>query len=228
MATKPHVHAPSIAPAHPLLRCTGCGVEIPAVCDCNLPYDIVKPSVAAKKYAEAHPEKSNRAIAADIGVNDKTVRQVRKQSAPETKRTGRDGKQHPAQRQPAPSTGRVLDHQHLVQRINRFTSDYEDSVHEWLDRNPPELARRTLMPYIREASGDPYQLVRQFDGAPQRPALYHGLERFVENYARQFNDWENTNPTLDEATKKDFRGLLCACGMALLQLSRRDLLRRSK
>ena len=76
------------------LCCSGCGVTIDAACNCHLPY--VPAGVAAAKAIEAHPEKSNVAIAKKIGVHESTVREARKTATsgnPEVvKRIGLDGK----------------------------------------------------------------------------------------------------------------------------------------
>src|SRR5258708_28065337 len=90
----------------PKLRavCSECGMK--AACECNAPY------VTAAEYAaiaiERNPNKSNRAIAAECGVAEGTVRNVRKAGAqnyaPE-KRVGVDGKKYPAtqpHKEPAP------------------------------------------------------------------------------------------------------------------------------
>lgn len=73
--------------------CTACGSEANASCNCGKPY-LPKKSLAAKAIA-ANPQKSDRAIAADIGVDHKTVGAARRElggedSPPE--REGRDGK----------------------------------------------------------------------------------------------------------------------------------------
>lgn len=74
------------------LTCESCGAEAVASCNCGVEY---RPkSVRAGEAVKANPEKSNRAIAADIGVDEKTVRQARStadRSAVEA-RTGLDGK----------------------------------------------------------------------------------------------------------------------------------------
>jgi hypothetical protein len=74
--------------------CTGCGAEANAACNCGLDY---KPkSVRAREAVEANPEKSDRAIAADIGVTAPTVGKARKESTVNNftvdERTGLDGK----------------------------------------------------------------------------------------------------------------------------------------
>jgi hypothetical protein len=78
------------------LICTGCGAETNATCNCGMEY---RPkSERAREAVEANPEKSNRAIAEEIGVDEKTVRKARAdQSAPESV-TGKDGKSYPAKR----------------------------------------------------------------------------------------------------------------------------------
>jgi hypothetical protein len=78
------------------LACSACGAEANASCNCGKPY--VPAGQRAAEAVAANPEKSNRAIAEKIGVDEKTVREARAdQSAPETI-TGRDGKQYPAKR----------------------------------------------------------------------------------------------------------------------------------
>jgi len=74
--------------------CSGCGAEANASCNCGVSY--VPKAARAAEALKANPEKSNRAIAEEIGANEKTVRKARAdQSAPETV-TGKDGKSYPA------------------------------------------------------------------------------------------------------------------------------------
>jgi alkanesulfonate monooxygenase SsuD/methylene tetrahydromethanopterin reductase-like flavin-dependent oxidoreductase (luciferase family) len=77
------------------LSCSACGAEANASCSCGEPY-VPKLQRAAEAVA-AHPEKSNRAIAADIGVSPGTVDRARHKStayneAVDEPRVGRDGK----------------------------------------------------------------------------------------------------------------------------------------
>jgi hypothetical protein len=80
----------------PKLRatCAACGIE--AGCDCNAPY--VPAGARAAAAVAATPEKSNRAIAAEIDVSDKTVAAARKRGAEysATERVGKDGKKYKA------------------------------------------------------------------------------------------------------------------------------------
>jgi hypothetical protein len=58
--------------------CTACGAEADASCNCGKPYVPAKER-AAKAVAE-NPQKSDRAIAAEIGVSHPTVAKARKES----------------------------------------------------------------------------------------------------------------------------------------------------
>jgi hypothetical protein len=76
--------------------CTGCGAEANASCNCGMDY---KPkSVRAREAVEANPEKSDRAIAKEVGVSQPTVSKARKELEATDKqlsvqeRTGLDGK----------------------------------------------------------------------------------------------------------------------------------------
>jgi len=69
-----------------MLRCTKCGTEVRCPCSCGAPYigthrwAAGAPVLAADRAVVAltsHPEKSNRAIAAEIGVSEQTVRRAR-------------------------------------------------------------------------------------------------------------------------------------------------------
>ena len=97
-----------------VLRCTKCSTEVKCPCGCGVPFvsdhpwanaDPLTRATALERAAEAvaaHPEKSNRAIAAEIGVGAQTVKRARdaaKAAAPDgavdgavDERTGRDGR----------------------------------------------------------------------------------------------------------------------------------------
>jgi hypothetical protein len=81
------------------LSCSACGAAGYAACDCGAPY-LPAAARAAKAIAET-PNKSDRAIAAEIGVSDKTVGKARRATAESSAveaRVGLDGK---ARNQPA-------------------------------------------------------------------------------------------------------------------------------
>ena len=102
-----------------LMVCTACGAEAKASCACGVGY--MPKAVRAAEAIKANPEKSDRAIAEELGVSDMTVGRARKQVqhdvAPE-KRVGLDGKKQAAkkkrpenessrQAKPAPKTEKV-------------------------------------------------------------------------------------------------------------------------
>ena len=80
-----------------IIACTRCGAEADAACECGKPYEPA--SQRAAEAVKANPGKSDRVIAAEIGVGSNTVRRARKsvapRGAPETV-TGRDGKNYKA------------------------------------------------------------------------------------------------------------------------------------
>jgi hypothetical protein len=71
-------------------ECPKCGNN----CRCGVPY--VPKTARAAEAIRAHPEKSNRAIADEIGADEKTVRKARADQSAPAAVTGRDGKQYPA------------------------------------------------------------------------------------------------------------------------------------
>jgi hypothetical protein len=58
------------------LRCSDCGATTDAACACGVGY--VPAHEYAAKAVQAHPEKSDRAIAAVLGIDHKTVGKARK------------------------------------------------------------------------------------------------------------------------------------------------------
>src|ERR1700726_4036552 len=76
-----------------MICCSKCGAKAKPGCNCGVAY--VPARVYAAKAVAAHPEKSDRTIAREIGVSDKTVAAARKATAEKSavaKRIGRDGK----------------------------------------------------------------------------------------------------------------------------------------
>jgi hypothetical protein len=86
---------PSPAQAPNRLKCSECGVEIDAGCNCGALYVPAAKRVA--DYDKANPGRSTRQAAADLGVSQPTVVKARKsgdnQLSPATV-TGRDGKRY--------------------------------------------------------------------------------------------------------------------------------------
>jgi hypothetical protein len=75
------------------LRCSGCGATTDAACACGVGY--VPAHEYAAKAVAANPGKSDRAIAAELGLDHKTVGKARRstgEKSPVEKRVGQDGK----------------------------------------------------------------------------------------------------------------------------------------
>ncbi len=78
------------------LSCSECGAEANASCNCGKPY--VPAKVRAAEAIKANPQKSDRAIADEIGVSHQTVGRAREEATgphgpvEEPRRVGLDGK----------------------------------------------------------------------------------------------------------------------------------------
>jgi hypothetical protein len=87
-------------------KCSSCGASARAGCNCGVPY--VPAGDRAAAAVAANPKKSDRAIAAEIGVGNATVSRARRKATVSCdtvveKRTGKDGK---ARKQPSKKTER--------------------------------------------------------------------------------------------------------------------------
>jgi hypothetical protein len=85
------------------LTCSKCGAAGQGSCSCGAPY--LPAGERAGQAVAAHPEKSDSAIAAEIGVNRATVTRARKKTTranAHVARTGRDGRKRkpPRRRKP--------------------------------------------------------------------------------------------------------------------------------
>ena len=91
-----------------LMRCTACGVEASAACNCGVAYEPA--SAVAARALEAHPDKSNRAIAEMVGVAPATIDRLRNSVASNeaTEREGRDGKTYNAIRPSRPKSETIV------------------------------------------------------------------------------------------------------------------------
>lgn len=82
--------------SHARLRCTSCGTTTDAPCACGVAYAYVPAGKRAEEALAENPQLSDRAIAEEIGVSDRTVNRARKSTATNVaveKRIGKDGKQ---------------------------------------------------------------------------------------------------------------------------------------
>jgi len=100
-----------VIPLHSIktkLVCSACGAAGEGSCGCGVAY--VSPGARAEEAVKANPEKSDRAIADDIGVSHQTVMRERKKATgphgPVEKRVGKDGK---SRKPPKRGTGKTAE-----------------------------------------------------------------------------------------------------------------------
>jgi hypothetical protein len=140
---------PEHKPAARVLRCARCGITQEAACGCGFGY---VPAVECAAAAVAkHPEKSDRAIAAALGVSDKTVAKARASTAEKSavaKRVGRDGK---ARKRPAKLRLRIVQPPDEADRANAVMhilsdamQEFEPRFREWLASEPPLKAKEAM------------------------------------------------------------------------------------
>jgi hypothetical protein len=100
-------------------ECQNCGAAARAACNCGVAY--VPAGERAAAAVAANPEKSDRAIAEEIGTSHTTVQNARKATGnllPVEKRTGRDGKKR---KQPARKSKRAsADLESIRERAGKF------------------------------------------------------------------------------------------------------------
>ena len=78
--------------------CTGCGAEANASCNCGVAYQ--PKSIRAAEAIRANPEKSDRALAADLGIGHATVSRARETVSSETVDSPRIGLDRKTRRLP--------------------------------------------------------------------------------------------------------------------------------
>jgi len=105
------------------LYCSKCGATAGAACDCGVPY--VPAGVAAAKAIAAHWEKSDRAIAKEIGIHYSTVREARIKltggNPSVDKRIGLDGKARRMPRHYNPTPAELVHLPAAVELVERLT-----------------------------------------------------------------------------------------------------------
>lgn len=117
------------------LRCSECGATAKAACNCGADY-IPAGRMAARAIA-AHPEKSDRAIAADLGVSDRTVNRARKSTATNDavrQRIGKDGKARKLPQRQRPNIRTQVNE--MARSPTEFTHKYIERLGAWLETKP--------------------------------------------------------------------------------------------
>jgi hypothetical protein len=148
------------------LQCSRCGAEGTGSCRCNAPY-----MQAAKRAAPAlaaHPEKSDRAIAREIGVSHVTVGKVRKATGKEVPvRTGRDGiARKTPKRKPVGSTTTQQTINAFLGEIGEVVPEYVERLERWFDSEVviDSEGRQALVHMLESMSWQLQMLAQKIDG----------------------------------------------------------------
>jgi hypothetical protein len=126
-------------PSSVRLQCSACGAEANAACDCGAPY-VSAASRAADALAK-DPDKSDRAIADEIGVSNQTVKRARAKTTVThvtvRKRKGKDGKTRKLPRRPEPQINDpVKEINGFHRELLGFLTDFTQRFHKWHDAAP--------------------------------------------------------------------------------------------
>jgi hypothetical protein len=90
-----------------MIYCSKCGAKAKPGCNCGVAY--VPARMFAVKAVAAHPEKSDRAIAKEIGVDHKTVSAARKSVGEKSPtRVGADGKRYQSTKHMTPAAAEAM------------------------------------------------------------------------------------------------------------------------
>jgi hypothetical protein len=160
------------------LECSKCGAATDAACDCGVAY--VPAGVRAKQVIEANPAKSNRALAADIGVDEGTIRRARitgaENSAPE-KRKGRDGKIYPSVISKPRRTHEEIEEAHYLKQFFSISVHVASYVESAPDAATLVAAMLRKQDYDLDSVRDALTSVRQL------AKLFVGTAKLLKNEA---------------------------------------------
>jgi hypothetical protein len=204
---------PAIQIVHSIQRivCTGCGAEANASCNCGKPY--VPKAARAADAVRANPEKSDRAIAAEIGVSPMTVNRARATVPDVTvdERIGLDGKtRRVPEKKPGPEAETVgwVKHQEiwdahrreLLERIAKLETrirELEDklSLARMATGKPPDtaeelVAQRRVAEEVRKAERAAAKAARLAPG--EEPVVLDPAARHLQRRANSASFTEKT------------------------------------
>ena len=134
------------------MQCSECGAAGIAACDCGAPY--MPAATRAAEAIAASPNKSDRVIAAEIGVGSNTVRRARP-TAPSgavTTRTGKDGITRVIPKR-KPKTEDVMPTDEEAEES--FQADLYDQAC-WLLEQMASSTRRKFFAHLRRKHHDDY------------------------------------------------------------------------
>jgi hypothetical protein len=120
------------------LKCSTCGIEVDAGCDCGAPY--VPAAKRVPEYDKAKPGRSTRAAAADLGISNKTVSKARQavtEVTPGATITGRDGKNYPAKKSKTKEEVEIIERDRKACiALHGKVKDAEREQAQWLADHP--------------------------------------------------------------------------------------------
>ena len=154
------------------LVCSKCGASGEGSCRCAAPY--VPPGRRAAEAVKASPDKSNRAMAAEVGVDEVTIRRARNKSgaafAAPRKHRGKDGKSYPAKRK-----GKSLDisklplNQQVNKLLDRLSHDVDFNCHSivtFLEAHPEleQEGRDAIIHFLQISANKLLDKAQMIDG----------------------------------------------------------------
>lgn len=162
--------------------CSSCGTEGAAPCKCD-------PLDRALEALKANPNRSNREIAADIGVSDMTVGKARKSNAnlfAVEKTIGRDGRVRQAIRsgidKPKPASQDIIELEKL-ENASKYRFENQDVTYKDV-ANKFGVSPRNLEKAINSIRGGSFDAVKSGDKT---------LDRANEEYAEARRSWDIPN-----------------------------------
>lgn len=121
------------------MQCSGCGASADVSCNCGVPY--IPATARAAKAIAKNPNKSDRAIAADLGIGNATVSRARRKSTVSRdtvkKRVGRDGKARKLPKRPEPViSDPVKEINSFHREVVGFLADFSERFETWKESDP--------------------------------------------------------------------------------------------
>ena len=152
------------------MQCSGCGASAEVSCNCGVPY--IPATMRAAKAIAKNPNKSNRAIAAELGIAPDTVDRARRKSTARNqavgkKRVGRDGKVRKLPKRPEPMIGDPIKEINTFHReLVGFLTDFSDRFTAWHESDPmiSKDGKATLIQAFYLCSDGFAKLAQKLDG----------------------------------------------------------------
>jgi hypothetical protein len=220
------IRRPTTAPRQ--LGCSACGATTEATCDCGAPY--LPASQRAAEAIAANPERSDRAIAAEIGVGKNTVMRARQSAGPDgppEKRIGQDGKSYPAKAtKPAFSKKEEAERERGSFMLRAQEAKNFAFYNGKADQKLVEFARRTAaawselankLGHTKASTKSPEVKNKELNG------FCNDALEFVADFNHRFQVWQLENKGIGAGEKDALVSAIqfCANGMSQLAMTLR-------